>query len=86
MNISDTAGLRSLTEDKIEKLGIDMAKGEAKSSHGLIFVLDIMKLDYEVGPEGDLIYKFPENLDQSDELHIVQEQLLEFVEMSESGE
>jgi tRNA U34 5-carboxymethylaminomethyl modifying GTPase MnmE/TrmE len=39
--LTDTAGLRSQTNDKIEQMGIKMAKEEANNSHGIVFVLDI---------------------------------------------
>jgi len=43
--LTDTAGLRDGTSDKIEREGILLAQEEVSRSHGLVFVLDASDLD-----------------------------------------
>ena len=47
--MTDTAGLRSSTEDQIEREGIELAKDELAKAHSIILVLDVTDLEKEVG-------------------------------------
>jgi tRNA U34 5-carboxymethylaminomethyl modifying GTPase MnmE/TrmE len=44
--MTDTAGLRSQTEDQIEKEGIEIAKDELAKAHSVILVLDVTDLTW----------------------------------------
>ncbi|CDW73775.1 trna modification gtpase [Stylonychia lemnae] len=56
----DTAGLREQTRDNIEQQGIQLAQKEAKSSHGVLIVLDIQ--DLEKVDDGSYIMKEDQQL------------------------
>ncbi len=44
MTLTDTAGLRSETEDRIEQEGIEIAKDELAKAHSVLLVLDVTDL------------------------------------------
>ena len=72
MLLTDTAGLRGITDDEIEKIGIVRAKAEASNSHAIIFVLDVNTLVPVSATNGVYKYRLPSN----SEFQTIQDQIL----------
>ena len=45
MTLTDTAGLRSETDDRIESEGIEITKHELSKAHSVLLVLDVTELE-----------------------------------------